>query len=183
MKTHSTLTLCILAGLVISATSVGAIDPAAQAKIDARIATIATWAADPVVVEAVRAQNAAAPAEFASVTQEKWAALIVLDPFVRGFTKNAVGQFLKSRKDDAIAEAFVSDAAGRKVGFLAKTSNWTHLGKPKHDVPMTGKVWQGAVEIDASSGYQQLQIAVPVLDEGKPIGSLVVGLSITKLLQ
>jgi hypothetical protein len=46
---------------------------------------------------------------------------------------------------------------------------------------MQGKPWQGPVEVDESSGQQQLQIAVPVLDGGKPIGSLVVGLSLSKL--
>lgn len=160
-----------------------AISPAAQAKIDEHIKLITGWAADPVVVEAVRAHNATVPPEQAALTQEKWHALTVLDPLVRGFAKNPVGQFLKSHKDEVVSEAFVSDAAGLKVGFIAKTTNWCHLGKAKHDVPMTGKTWQGPVELDESSGQQQLQVAVPVLDGGKPIGSLVVGLSLTRLSQ
>lgn len=159
------------------------ISPAVQAKLDAAIRDIAAWAADPVVIEGVRAHNAAVPAEQAALNQDKWRALTVLDPVVRGFTKTSVGAFLKSKKDDLITEAFVSDAAGLKVGFIAKTSNWSHKGKDKHDVPMTGKSWQGPVEVDESSGQQQVQVAVPVLDGGKPIGSLVVGLSITKLSQ
>jgi hypothetical protein len=154
---------------------------ATQAKVDEQIKIIAGWAADPVILEAVRAHNASVPADQAALTQEKWRSLTVLDPLVRGFAKNPVGQFLKTKKDDVVTEAFVSDAAGLKVGFIAKTSNWSHKGKPKHDVPMTGKSWQGAVEVDESSGQQQLQIAVPVLDGDKPIGSLVVGLSIAKL--
>ena len=155
--------------------------PATQVKIDAQLKEIAAWAADPIVVEAVRAHNATVPAEQAPLNQDKWRALTVLDPIVRGFTKNSVGQLLKSKKSDLVAEAFVSDAAGRKVGFIAKTTHWSHAGKPKHDVPLTGKSWQGPVEVDESSGQQQVQIAVPVLDGGKPIGSLVVGLSLTKL--
>jgi len=46
---------------------------------------------------------------------------------------------------------------------------------------MTGKTWQGQPEVDESTGLQQVQVAVPILDGGKPIGSLVVGLSLTKL--
>jgi hypothetical protein len=160
-----------------------AIAPATQAKIDAQIREIATWAAEPAIVEAVRVHNATIPAEHVALNQDKWRALTVLDPIVRGFTKNVAGTFLKTKKSDLVTEAFVSDAAGLKVGFIAKTTNWSHAGKPKHDVPMTGKFWQGPVEVDESSGQQQLQIAVPVLDGGKPIGSLVVGLSITKLSQ
>lgn len=169
--------LCALSGHAQS------VPPAQQAKIDAQIKVIAGWAADPAVVDAVRAHNAPLPPELAGLNQEKWKALTVLDPIVRGFTKNATGQFLKSKKDDLVTEAFVSDAAGYKVAFLAKTSNWCHKGKEKHDVPMSGKTWQGAVEVDESSGQQQVQVAVPVLDGGKPIGSLVVGLSLTRLSQ
>jgi hypothetical protein len=92
-----------------------------------------------------------------------------------------VADFLKAKKTEAVSEAFVSGAEGTKVAFLAKTSGWSHKGKPKHDLPMSGKTWQGAVEVDESTGLQQVQVAVPVIDGGKPIGSLVVGLSLAKL--
>ncbi len=160
-----------------------AVPAAAQPKVEAQIKVIATWAADPDLVAAVRAHNASLPADHAALNQDKWRALTVLDPLVRSFTKNAVGAFLKSKKSDLISEAFVSDAAGFKVGFLAKTSGWCHAGKSKHDVPLTGKTWQGSVEVDESTGQQQVQIAVPVLDGGKPIGSLIVGLNLAKLAQ
>jgi hypothetical protein len=48
---------------------------------------------------------------------------------------------------------------------------------------MSGAVWQGEPEVDESTGVKQLQVAVPVLDGDKPIGSLVVGISLTKLEQ
>lgn len=161
----------------------GALPPATQAKVDAMIQTITTWAAEPAVVEAVKAHNLNLPADQAALNQEKWRALTVLDPLVRSFTRNPAAQYLKAQKSEIVSEAFVSDAAGLKVAFIAKTSNWSHQGKPKHDVPMTGKAWQGPIEIDESSGTQQMQIAVPVLDDGKAIGSLVVGLSVTKLVE
>ena len=154
-----------------------------QAKIDAQVATITAWAADPVILQAVKAHNASVPADQAAMNQEKWKALTVLDPFVRGFTKNAAAQFLKSKKNDVVSEAFLSDAQGLKVAFIAKTTNWSHKGKAKHDVPMSGKNWQGSAEVDESTGQQQIQVSVPVLSEGKPIGSLVVGLSLTRLNQ
>jgi hypothetical protein len=159
------------------------ITPATQAKIDAQLKEIATWAAEPAVVEAVRAHNASLPADHAALTQDKWRALTVLDPMIRAFSKNAAGQFLKTKKSDLIVEAFASDAAGLKVAFIAKTSNWSHHAKPKHEVPMSGKSWQGPIEVDESTGQQQLQVGVPVLDAGKPIGSLVIGLSLTKLAE
>lgn len=173
----------VFLGALIAGAPAQTIAPAVQAKIDEQIKLIATWAADPVVVEAVKAHNASVPPDQLALNQDKWRALTVLDPLVRGFSKNGAGQFLKSKKTDLVTEAFISDAAGLKVSFIAKTTSWSHKGKPKHDVPMTGKSWQGPVEIDESSGQQQLQISVPVLADGQPIGSLVVGLGLSQLGQ
>ncbi|MEN9576674.1 MAG: hypothetical protein RL514_4529 [Verrucomicrobiota bacterium] len=115
------------------------------------------------------------------MTQDKWKTLTVLDPFVRQFSRNPVAALLKAKQSDVVSEAFVSDANGLKIAFLSKTSGWSHKGKAKHDEPMAGKTWQGPAEVDESTGLQQVQVAVPVLDGGKPIGSLVVGLSLAKL--
>lgn len=179
MKTRI-LSAALLA-LALSPLGAQTIDSAVQAKIDAKVSEVKTWAADPVIVKAVAAHNASLPADQAAMTQEKWKTLTVLDPFVRAFSKNEAGAFLKTKKADWVTEAFVSDAKGLKVAFLSKTTGWCHAGKAKHDVPMTGKSWQGVVEVDESTGQQQLQVSVPVLDNGQPIGSLVVGLSLAKL--
>lgn len=157
------------------------LDPALQSKVDARIKDIQAWAADPILVSAVKAQNASLPPEFAAMNQDKWKDLTKLDPFVRSFDKNPAGAFLKSKKNDAVIRAFVSDAAGLKVAFTTKTLSWSHKGDPKHEVPLSGKTWQGALEQDKASGLEQVQVAVPILDGDKPIGSLVVGLSVSKL--
>ncbi len=115
------------------------------------------------------------------MTQEKWKSLTLLDPFVRGFSKNAAGEAIKAKKSSLVTEAFLSGADGGKVAFVSKPSNWSHKGKPKHEQSMQGTTWQGEVEVDESTGLQQIQVSVPVLDGTTPIGSLVVGLSITKM--
>jgi len=183
----NTLTKSLLAGLAFVLASLSLtlpaadLDPALQTKVDAQLAIIKTWASDPAIVNAVKAQNASLPADYAAMTQEKWKALAVVDPFVRSFNKNEAASFLKGKKTDVIIRAFLSDASGIKVAFTIKTLSWSHKGDPKHEVPMTGKTWQGTVEQDKASGLEQIQVAVPVLDGDKPIGSLVVGMSIGKL--
>ncbi len=176
---------CWILGAAVLAVAGGVeaagIDPALQAKINAKMHAIRSVAADPVLVQAVRTINAAPPAEYAAMTQEKWAQASVLDPFVRGFAKNEAAGVLRAFKTDDVSEAFVSAASGVKVAFLTKPTNWSHKGKPKHEGPMAGRAWQGEIETDESTGVQQIQVGVPVLDGGKPIGSLVVGLSISKL--
>jgi hypothetical protein len=181
MKAYCCLLVAALIALAPTALLSADIDAALQAKIDAELSQIKALAAAPAVVAAVKAHNAGLAAEESAMTQEKWSSLTVLDPFVRRLVKNPAAVALKAGRSEATSEAFVSGADGTKVAFLSKTTNWCHAGKPKHDVPLAGRTWQGKVEIDESSGEQQVQVAVPVLDEGRPIGSLVVGLSISKL--
>jgi hypothetical protein len=182
MNTHRILRhLVVAAALALTAPLHAAVDAALQAKLEPYFVKIEAWAADPTIVQAVAAQNTTLPAASAELTQEKWKALTVLDPIVRAFTKNPAADVLKANKAPWLAEAFISDASGKKVAFLNKTTNWSHAGKAKHDEPMKGNHWTGEVELDQSSGQQQVQIAVPVLEQGKPIGSLVVGIAISKL--
>jgi hypothetical protein len=174
--------IALLLGIVLIAEGRAAtLDPALQPKLDAKIMQFKAWAAEPVLIAAIKAQNAGKSAEASAMTQAQWQAATVLDPFVRSLTKNATAELLKSKRSDDVAEAFVSSADGTKVAFLSKPTNWSHKGKAKHDTPMNGTLWQGEVEVDESTGLQQIQVSVPVLDGGKAIGSLVVGLSIGKL--
>jgi hypothetical protein len=152
-----------------------------KAKLEARAKQLQALGSDSKVVEAVKAYNASPSAEAKAMTNEKWKGLTVLDPFVRSFSKNPLGEYLKTKKDDSIAECFVSGADGGKVAFLSKTTSWTHKGKEKHTVPMAGKIYYGPLELDESTGVQLVQVGLPVLDAGKPIGSIVVGLSAAKL--
>lgn len=154
---------------------------AVQAIVDTEVAAAKVLAADPALVAAVKGYNVAPSAEAQSMTQEKWKTLTLLDPLVRSFSKNPAAEVIKARKSGVVTEAFLSGADGGKVAFLAKPSSWSHKGKAKHDDPMAGKVWQGEVEVDESTGMQQVQVAVPVLDGDKPIGSLVVGLGMNKM--
>ena len=159
------------------------LDSSLQEKLAPKFASLRAWAASSEIVNAVKSHNSNTTPEAKAMTQEKWKGLGVLDAFARSFTKGPAATFLKTQqsKDDAVTEAFVSGQDGTKVGFLSKPSNWSHKGKPKHEVPLTGKEWTGPVEIDESTGAQQIQISVPVLDGGKPIGSLVVGFSVIRL--
>lgn len=183
MKNRYMLGFLILTctGLLCPTLIAQSLDAALQAKVDAQIKAVQGWASDPVIVNAVKAQNANPPAEYVAMTQEKWKDLSKLDPFVRTFDKNDAGTFLKGKKGEQIIRAFVSDAEGRKVAFTTKTLSWSHKDDPKHKTPLSGKTWQGPLEQDKASGLEQVQIAVPVLDGDKPIGSLVVSLSVSKL--
>jgi hypothetical protein len=171
------------AGLILLvSTSFGQI-PAGElkAKIESKVKELSQWSTNTEVVAAVKAHNASLPADAKAMTNEKWKQLTLLDPLVRSYTKNPAAIALKAKKEDWVTECFVSGADGTKVAFLSKTTYWSHADKDKHRIPMAGKTWIGPVEVDESTGLQQVQVALPVLDGGKPIGSIVLGLSVAKL--
>lgn len=135
-------------------------------------------AALPVVVEAVKKANSAGPF---TMTNEKWKQLPVSAEVVQQYQNNSVAKALKNAKAAYVAEIFVNAADGSKVAFLEKTTFWTHANAAKHRQPMQGKFWIGDLQLDDSSGSNQVQVSVPVKDGEKIIGSLVLGAAIAKL--
>lgn len=139
------------------------------------------WAASPVVVEAVLAQNAKGP--IPGMDNAKWKTVPESDPIVKGFINNEAGKFLTGEMANTggvCVSAFLNAAQGEKVAFTDKTGSYIHKGSDKFDVPFTtGKNWQGKPELEDK--VYIIQISVPVLSEGKPIGALVVDVDGSKL--
>jgi len=174
--------ITIVAVLIAAASCLAEAPPELKAKLDARIKQLEAYSTDPHIVSAVKAYNATPLSpEAKAMTNDKWHSLSVLDPFVRSIGKTPLSEYLRTKRDDEIAKIFVSGADGGKVGFDAKTEHWTHKGMAKHEVPMSGKIWTGKVKLDDSTGLQMIQVGLPVLDGGKPIGSIVFGFRVEKL--
>ncbi len=157
------------------------LSPQIKASVEARAKQLQALGTDPTVVAAVKAYNASPAAEAKVMTNDKWKGLSILDPFVRSLSKNPLAEYLKTKRDGSMAECFVSGADGGKVAFLSKTSSWSHKGKDKHSIPMAGRIYYGPLEVDESSGAQVVQVGLPVLDGGRPIGSIVVSLVAARL--
>jgi hypothetical protein len=176
----SVIGLCAWAAVASAGTF--EITPPKQAEIDRQSALIAKWAADPVIVGAVREQNKKGP--IAGMDNTKWRSLRASDAAVKAFQTSPAGNWLKSKIDESgglISEAFLSAAQGEKVAFVEKTSSYIHKGFAKFDQPMAGQSWQGNPEFDESSQTFAIQISVPVFDAGAPVGALVVGINLTRL--
>jgi len=184
MNVRKVSLIAVLIAFLFAGGALAQVPPEIQVKLEAKIKELQPMSTDPQVVSAVRAHNATpASAEALAMTNEKWHSLTVFDPFVRAVAKTPLSEYLKAKRqgDEVIAKIFVSGADGFKVGFDAKTEHWTHKGMPKHEVPMSGKIWIGPVKLDDSTGLTLIQVGFPVLDGGKPIGSMVFGLRVDKL--
>jgi hypothetical protein len=115
----------------------------------------------------------------------RWKVTRRTDPLVKGLQGGPAGRFLRGRLDASggtFSEAFLSARHGEKVAFAEKTTSYIHAGQAKFDVPFaSGKPWQGKPEFDESSQTYAVQIALPVLADGKAIGVLVVGINLSHL--
>jgi hypothetical protein len=171
----------LIIGLLASHAVFGAPLTADQkTKVEGQVKKFLPLGSDPFIIAAVKGYNAKAPAEGKGMTQAKWKGLSVLSNEVKFFSKNALAEYLKTKRTDAVAECFVSIADGTKAAFFSKTTSWSHKGAAKHDSPMVNKNWMGESEMDESTGKVLVQVSFPVLDAGKPIGSVVIGLDLSK---
>lgn len=177
----------MVTALVASVTApAGAFDitPAVQAELDRQKAAVTEWAADPVVIGAVRAQNARGP--IAGMDNAKWKATRRSDPVVQDMVRSPVARLLRRKIDasgGALDKAFISAAQGEKVAFAEKTISYLHRGQEKFDAPMsTGKPWQMTKPwFDESLQGYAIQVAAPVVDGGKPIGVIVASVPLAHL--
>lgn len=178
---YTLIFVLVIAQGLVSLSAAPTLTEAQKAKVSQTLDALKSLGTDPQVVQAVKDANANPPAAYKNMTQDTWKGLSILSAEIKFFTKNPLVDYLKTKKTASMTELFVSAADGTKVGFFAKTSSWTHKGKAKHDDPMAGKTWIGDPEQDESTGKVQVQIAFPVLDGKKAIGSVVIGLDIEKL--
>jgi len=139
------IALAVVAFLpVVALASSFEITPPVQAELEKQTKALAIWAADQVVVAAVKEQNAKGP--LAGMDNAKWKTIRRSDAIVQGLTGNPAGQFLRKKIDGSggtLDKAFLNGAQGEKVAFAEKTISYIHKGQEKFEVPMsTGKPWQ-----------------------------------------
>ncbi len=179
------IALAVVAFLpVVALASSFEVTPAVRAELEKQSKVLAAWAADPVIVTAVKEQNAKGP--IAGMDNAKWKAARRSDPIVQGLSGSAAGQFIKKKIDASngtLDKVFLNGAHGEKVAFAEKTISYIHKGQEKFDVPMsTGKPWQMTKPwFDESLQGYALQVAVPVMDGGKAIGVLVASVPVAYL--
>ena len=172
-----------LLALVATPLLAGDITPKMQPNIDQYMKQAAMWAADPLIVQAVKDANAKGPIE--GLGNAKWRDLKEADPLVQGFITNPAGQLItKWMTADAkgINKIVLSGAKSQRVAFTSMPAIYIGKGKPNFDEALGGKVWQQPEsKPDPSTNIDTVQIAAPVKDDGKVIGVLLVSLTADNL--
>jgi len=178
------LMISVLAGAAVLAASLpvsaAPISDKMQKKIEVYKKQAVAWAADPLLVSAVKDANAKGPIE--GMGNAKWKELKETDPVVSGFVTNTTGkQLTKWMEADAkgINKIVLSGAKSQRVAYTSMPAKYLGKGAPNFDTSMNdGKVWQqDESKPDPSTNIDTVQISAPVKDGGKVIGVLLVSLT------
>ena len=183
MRTHSNirtalslLILCLVSALAPAAHA--ELPPAAQAKVDKYKKLLSEWAKDPVIVAAVKEANGSDG--IPGMTNAKWDALVETDAAVTAVQTNPAGQLVtKLEADTGINKLYLRDGKGNIIAASNKPLLYSIANRPAMTVMATSQPWaQGEVKPDPTTQIKSVQLAVPVMDHGKPIGVLHTGVTI-----
>lgn len=115
---------------------------------------------------------------------EQWINSDENHPLKKSMSQGRAGISLRkviTTKGDVYNEAFLTDNQGANVAAFPLTSDYWQGDEDKWIKCFNngnGQVYVGKVELDASTNTKAVQISVPVIDAGKTIGVLVVGVKL-----
>lgn len=157
-------------------------------------ANVLKWLSDPLLIEAIRAQNAAHagldPDAVAALDQQ-WRSEAEeggARPLVDATLNNAVSAFLKEKQNASegmISEVFVMDNKGLNVGQSDVTSDYWQGDEAKFQQSFgagAGAIFVDEAEKDESSQVLQSQVSLTISDEkGAPIGAITLGINLDQI--
>jgi hypothetical protein len=176
-------TLCaagLAGGLFLTSVAALAADPlpaSMQAKVETYKKKLVEWAANPVVVAAVKEANASGG--LAGMTNAKWNDLEDTDPAVKAFEANKAGVLIRKWEEDSgINKLIVRDEKGNVVAASSKPLIYNGAGRPAFGNPIKGQVWAAPeIKPDPTTGVKSVQAGAPVMDGGKVIGVIHAGIT------
>jgi hypothetical protein len=157
-------------------------------------ANVESWLADPVVIGAINAQNAAhaglAQGDIDALDKQ-WRAEVDAGakPLIDKVLGNALSKFLAARQSDAagmITEAFVMDNKGLNVGQSDVTSDYWQGDEAKWQKSFgagPGAIFVDEVEKDESTQTLQSQVSIAISDPAtsQVIGAITLGINVEGL--
>ncbi len=170
--------------LAVAVAGIAFAEKAPQKVVDLANKTLAKLGTDKVVVEEVNKANAKGQT-MAQIKEmdDKWKADAKqgVAPYMKALMENKCAKQLMSlMKGKAyITEIFVTDNQGANVCQTAKTSDYWQGDEAKFTEVFNKKILVADVEVD--DGKNISQVSVPVVDKGKHIGTMTIGVDVDKV--
>jgi hypothetical protein len=173
--------------LVVSFLPAYAGEKAPQKVIDLANTKLAAIGTDPVIVKAVKAENAKGKTLAQIKAMDgKWRAHAGVADYMQAMINSECGKRIAQIQDSAsyYAEIFVMDNQGANVSMTDKTSDYWQGDEAKFNKSFAdgaGAVFVDEVEFDDSAQAYLVQISVPVKDGNNAIGAITFGIDVDKI--
>lgn len=168
-------------GMVVAA------EKAPQKVVDLSSTTLAKLGTDPLIVKAVKAENAKGKTlNQIQALDEKWKAFAGVADYMQAMMDSECGKHLRNVQSSApyYAEIFVMDNQGAILAMTDKTSDYWQGDEAKFKKSYTGgsgTVFVDEVKFDESAQASLVQVSVPVKDGDKVIGVITIGIDVAKI--
>lgn len=172
--------LCLLFSTITAA------EDAPKAVIDLA-PSLEEWGNNPMLVTAVKQQNDKGTSlETIKSTDKEWMAAIGVTPFMKAMMDNDTAGELKKLESTKpyFTEVFLMDNQGANLAMTNKTSDYWQGDEAKFTESFKGgqgAVHIGKVKFDKSSQAYLVQVSVPVMEGGKAIGAITIGVNLDEL--
>ncbi|MBU2551991.1 MAG: cache domain-containing protein [Proteobacteria bacterium] len=162
-------------------------EKAPQKIVDLAQGTLAGIGSDPVLVAAVKAENAKGKTlDQIKEMDKKWMATPGLADFMKALMESEAGKHLQGiqKSKPYFAEIFLMDNQGANVAMTDKTSDYWQGDEPKFQESFkggAGAIHVSEVKFDESSQAYLVQVSVPVKDGNQVIGAITFGIDVEKV--
>jgi hypothetical protein len=179
--------LSLVAFCFTTAFSATAIAEDAPQSVHKLVPSIKDWGNNAVLIAAVNAQNAKGMSlDDIKAKDATWIKTTGLDNFMKSLMNNDAAKEMKNleRSKPFFLEIFLMDNQGANVAMTNKTSDYWQGDEAKFTNAYkagAGGVDISKVKFDKSSQAYLVQVSVPVMDGGKAIGAISVGINLDEL--
>jgi hypothetical protein len=181
-------TLAIISLFLIGMTGATAVaEQAPQKVIDLAHSTLAGLGTDPVIVKAVKDENAKGKTLTQIQDMDKtWKGTPGIADYMQALMDSECGKYLQKIQGSTpyYAEIFVMDNQGANVAMTDKTSDYWQGDEAKFKKSFnggSGAVFVDEVEFDDSTQAYLVQVSVPVKDGDEVIGAITFGIDVDKI--
>ena len=173
----NTLIATLLTCASVSAFASEPVSGQLQTKVDKYKQKLVEWAADPAIVSAVKDANS--KGALAGMTNSKWLEVADKDPVAQGYSNSKAGGLVKKWEEDKeINKLVVRDEKGNLVAASTKPLLYNNAVRPVYLNAMKGQPWAAnSVLPDPTTQIKSVQASAPVMDGGKVIGVIHVGIT------
>lgn len=155
--------------------------------VDLANSTLADFGKDPVIIKAVKDENAKAKSlDQIKAKDTQWKNTPGIADYMKAIMESECGQHLRAIQESEAfyAEIFVMDNQGANVAMTDKTSDFWQGDESKFQKSFNngkGAVFVDEVEFDNSAQAYLVQVSVPVIDGDTVIGAITFGIDVDQI--